>query len=300
MPKSILKKPPATDKVIASPPPHSREERNRETALYHANFLQQRRDVEALVLASTETLLDFPSLPDADPANPSSEDASAVKTLLKPFQPSDYDALIDERNIDRKCGYMLCPRSNKLQNTDAKLRILQSAGKGPDALRVVERQTLEKWCSDECGKRALYIRVQLNEEPAWTRAGGFSGNICLLENAPRPKQSQEAGLILVQGLEKLEISLEEDRVVAAQKELAIERGDGDAVSRASRLVEVDIHENSNSSAKEPSSPTASIEHRETHGLHGSIEGYNPKLSNSKIVRRSDLGGDDDEDAIPNV
>ena len=274
--KSILKKPPATDKMVASTTPRSREDRNRETALYHANLLQQRRDAETLILASTEILLDSPSSPDSDPANPSSKDASVVKTLLKPFQPSDYDALIQERNIDRKCGYLLCPHFNKLQDTNAKLRILQSAGKGPDALRVVGRQKLEKWCSDECGKRALYIRVQLNEEPAWIRAGDFSGSIRLLEDIPAPKQSQEADSILVKGLEKLEIGLEEDRVVAALKELAIERGDGDAVSRASRLVEVDIQENSNLSLEEPSSPTATTEHHRVYGSHDSIEGYNPK------------------------
>ena len=299
MPKSILKKPSTSGKIIASPPPHSREDRNKETALYHANLLQRRRNVEALVLASTETLLDFPSSPDSDPANPSSKDAPVVKNLLKPFQPSDYDSLIEERNIIRKCGYILCPRSNKLQNTKAKLRILQNAHKGSDALRVVERQILEKWCSDECGKRALYIRVQLNEEPAWTRTSNFSGSIRLLQDTPTPKQSQEADSILVKGLKKLNICLE-DRVVAALKELAIERGDGDAASRASRLVEVDIHENSHVNAKEPSSPIASTEHHGTHGLHDSIEGYNLKYSNGKMVRETDLGGDDDEEVIPNI
>ena len=97
MPHSILKKfkPPST--ILPSPPAaRAQDERNKETALYHARLLQQRKDVEALILASTETLLNLPSSPSADPACPSSSDALLVKDALKPFQLSDYDVLIEE------------------------------------------------------------------------------------------------------------------------------------------------------------------------------------------------------------
>ena len=55
MPKSILKKYPVVDRAVSTPISNSQEEHNRETALYHANLLQQRKDVEAVVLTSTET-----------------------------------------------------------------------------------------------------------------------------------------------------------------------------------------------------------------------------------------------------
>ncbi len=301
MPKSILKKAPVTDEAILIPTARSREDRNRETALYHANLLQQRKDVEALVLTSTETLLDLPSSPDSNPANPSGKDASVVKRLLRSFQPSDYDALIEERNIDKKCGYILCPCANRLEDTKAKLRIIPSKGKGADAFRVVERRALEKWCSDQCGKRALYIKVQLNEEPAWARASNIGGDITLLEDSLVTKQSQEVDSRLAEGLGKLEIGLGEERVIAAMKELAIERGDGYAVSKASRLVEADIRENTTATVRESSSPTASNANCGLEGLHESIEGYRPKLSSGKLSRRGIFDGeDDDEDMIPTI
>ena len=299
MPKSILKKPLTTDKAITEPAVRSREDRNRETALYHANLLQHRKDIEALVLASTETLLDFPPFSDSDLANPSSKDASIVKNLLKPFQPSDYDALIEERNINKKCGYVLCPRRNRLQDTQAKLRILQSKGRGADALRVVERQSLEKWCSDQCGKRALYIKVQLNEEPAWARAGSV-GDFVLLEDTPAAKQSQDVQSRPAEGLEKLDVGLGEEKVISAMKELAIERGDGDATSRASRLVDVAIHENTSAAIRGPSSPATSTKCHGSGGLHNAVEGYRSKFSDGRIMQRDDLDEDDDQDMIPNI
>lgn len=301
MPKSILDKPRDIVGAGSIPIVNSREERIRETALYHANLLEQRKDVEALVLTSTETLLDFPSSPDSDPARPSNRDASTVRRLLKPFQPSDYDALIEERNIDRKCGYLLCPRANRLEDTNANLRILPSKGKGADAFRVVESRTLERWCSDRCGKRALYIKVQLNEEPAWIRASNVGGDIALLEESLNAKQDQEAESRLAEGLKNLEIGLGEERVIAAMKELAIERGNGDAVGKALRLVEVGIHEDTNAAVREPSSPAASTGMCGPEGLHDSIEGYKPKFANGKIPRKDNINAEDDgEDIIPTI
>ena len=299
--RSILKKPLASDRALSVPAPHSREDRNRETALYHANLLQQRKDVEALVLSSTETLLDFPSSPHSNPANPSVKDASIVKTLLRPFQPSDYDALIEERNINRKCGYVICPRSNKIDDTKAPFRILRSAGKGADAFKVVESRMLEKWCSDDCAKRALYIKVQLSEKPAWTRAGTIESDVTLLEDVSTSKQDREAESRLVGGLEKLNIGLGEDKLIAAMKELAVERGDGNAVSKASRVLEVDIHENTNATARAPVPTLGVTGDRSVEGLHNAIEGYTPKLSYGKILRTDESEKEDDaEDMIRTI
>ena len=142
---------------------------HRATASHHAILLQHRKDLEAQILNATEKLLELPAS-DADPSRPSHEDADFVLTLLRPFQPSDLDALVEERNINRKCGYVLCPYRNRKQQTQANYRIVCGKGKGADALKIVEKEKLERWCSDDCERRTLYIIVQLSDEPAWTRS----------------------------------------------------------------------------------------------------------------------------------
>ncbi|MCJ1426708.1 hypothetical protein MMC29_004611 [Sticta canariensis] len=291
MVKSVLKKDPKPDT-----PTQTREDRNRETALYHANLLQQRKDVQNLIFESTETLLDFPSSSASDPAQPLEKDVVNVKNLLKSFQPSDYDSLIKERNIDMKCGYVLCPRANRLQDTDAKYRIFHGKNNGTRSLRFIEREELERWCSDECGKRALYIRVQLSDEPAWSRASGSGGDFMLLDEGNQNHGSLDDGGELARMLRNLDVGYGEERVIGALKDLAIERGDGNASRRRSRLIEVDIHENE---VRGNTSPDPS--HQVSNGLWSSIEGYNPRLKDGK-VNRSGLDDDDDEneDMMPTI
>lgn len=280
MPHSILKK--SQSSLTASTPPaaRSREDRNHETALYHAQLIQERKDMEALILAATEALLEIPSPPSADPAHPSPSDATIVKTSLKPFQPSDYDELIEERNINRLCGYVLCPRQNRKQDTKAKYRILKGEGKGSDAVKFVLTQNLEKWCSDDCGKRALYIKVQLDEEPAWTRGDSSRGDIVLLEEGNHEEDHATSDMNLVQGMLNLDIGLGEDQILERMKALAIERGDGSAFARSRGLAAADIHENTRRGSPEslPEPPTNSCEMR---GPHDSVEGYTPRFSARK-------------------
>lgn len=292
MPHSILKKskfPPATK----SEPPagRSREDRNQETALYHAQLLQQRKDVEALVLASTEALLDVPSSLDADPAHPSPSDATLVKNLLRPFQPSDYDALIEERNINEQCGYVLCPQNNKKQDTKAKYRILHGKGKDLDALKFVLTQSLEMWCSDDCGKRAIFIKVQLNEEPAWTRANSTSGDIELLED----KTSLESGTTLVEGMKKLNVGLAEDQFVERMKALAIERGNGEAPSRPRGLGDLNVRENNSANSKllSPKSWVGG-----SGSPHDSIEGYTPRFVGTTLKGKEN--DEEEEDLLHTI
>ena len=280
-PNSILKN-------TQSDPPSATQahhDRNYNTALYHANLIQAQKDAETLILASTETLLDLPSSPTADSSHPSPKDAALVKNSLRPFQPSDYDALIEERNINKTCGYILCPRPNRVDPTSAKFRILYGKSKAPDALRIVDKAFVEKWCSDDCGRRALYIKVQLNEEPAWTRSAGSSGDIVLLDD------SDEPDVQFLEGMKGLNIDAEEQHVVAQMKALAIERGDGNAPSRSFGLVEVGVKENVEPLGKTPSAPKASASGELA---SGSIEGYHPK---SMIPEeRSENSLDDDEES----
>jgi RNA polymerase II-associated protein 2 len=159
-PKSILKKSSTGkqqegDRITA---------RNRELAMQHALLIQYRKDVEATVLKSIETLIDFPEQT-KDPQLPNLQDEQNVKQHLSLFTPTDFDSAVEERNVDGKCGYMLCPRPNRKQNTSAKFRIVRAQN-----IKVVKKEELEKWCSEDCGKRALYLRVQLSETPVWERA----------------------------------------------------------------------------------------------------------------------------------
>ena len=286
MPHSIL------NNAVSSISTQSRDDRNRETALYHAQLLQQRKDVEALILASTEALLELPSSPAADPTRPSLQDTVLVKNSLKPFQPSDYDSLIEERNINKQCGYVLCPRPNRQEDTKAKYRILPS--KKGATVNFVERYTLERWCSDACGKRALYVKVQLCEEPAWTRVGSAGGDIVLLEDERNNQEKHEEDSILIENLRSLNMGPEEDEIVTKMNALAIERGEKKAPSRSLGLAEIDIREkNVNSTA------FAEASFGKVGGLEDSIEGHTPNFS-KKNVKDQDSDNDTDEDLIPTI
>jgi len=160
--KSILKTPTHQHSKQA------KEERDRETALYHAHLIQQRKDIELEILLSTEKLLDLPTSPTSTSDHPSPEDVTTFKTLLRPFQPSDYDALIHERNINDRCGYTLCLNPPLRDGGKGVFRLLGKSGKAKD-FKIVPREETEKWCSEICARRALYVRVQLNETPAWER-----------------------------------------------------------------------------------------------------------------------------------
>ena len=279
--------------VLTARSARSREDRNRETAIYHAQILQQRKDVEALILASTEAMLDLPSSPTADPARPRLQDVTLVKNFLWPFQPSDYDSLIEERNINKKCGYVLCPRLNRQEGTKARYRILH--GNGRDTLNFVERHALERWCSDDCGKRALYVKVQLCEEPAWTRVRSSSGDMLLLEDERNSQRKHEDDSTLMEKLRSLDLDLDEDEVVARMKALAIERGDGKTPSRSFGLAEKDVQEKKNANGKAFAPEPVSKEY-DSAGDSESIEGYTPKFPRKK----PQSGSDDDEDLIPTV
>ena len=244
MVKSILKS--TTSSTEANTPSRLEsfsEARHRDSALFHATLLQQRKDAESLILASIETLLDFPPSPNNDPAHPLPTHIHQARQLLAPFQPSDYDSLIAERNIEEKCGYILCSRSRRREDTNARYRILCTNSDDGRFLKFVERQSLERWCSDECGRRALFIRVHLSDEPVWTRTTDASRELAFLEDSKSPQASEEE-VPLVQGFHKLSLRLEEPKKTAAMNGVAIERGDrviddqGDSMDSCRRTLAV--------------------------------------------------------------
>lgn len=249
--KSILKKHPNPAGSTAL----SRDARNREVALHHALLIQQQKDVEARILQAVETLIEFPETVDADPASPSLADAVKFKDCIIEFQPSDYDSLIEERHAANKCGYVLCPRPPRRQDTQARFRLLRGSGKGQE-LRVVATEKLEDWCSPECAQRALYVKVQLDEEPAWLRRGGEAAPIELMTDQSR-------------SVEGSAISHQLDSQALSQ--LARERGESTTPARSSGLISSNVVENM--AVATATTPTKDAGHSNT--SHSAVEDYEP-------------------------
>lgn len=285
--RTSLKSSSRTTKDSPTQPTLSRDERNRQLALQHAHLLQYRKDIEARNLASTETLLDLPSFPTTSPSEPSTHDINVFRDALKTFQPSDYDALVEERNIDHRCGYVLCPRKNRSRDASRKYRIV-TGSKATD-FKVVEPKELEKWCSDECGKMALYLRVQLSDEPAWAREWQAAK---LVELYSERMSGDDSTKLARQASEKRALSDTEQRLNERTTELAIERGDKGKTESLPAKVAIDVKENVYGEHMVPIPPCAD------NNTGGSIEGYVPTC---KHVGKQPPGREEkEEDWMPTI
>jgi hypothetical protein len=286
VPKSILKKtrkapaPPATSK------PSAREKRNYELALQHAQLIQQRKDVESAILVAIETLLDFPPSTSSNATQPSVADSNTVKDLLKPFQPSDYDSLIEERNIDGKCGYCLCPKPHKVEPTKGRFRILRTGGDGGKGMKIVEKAELEKWCSDACAKMALYIRVQLSEVPAWERTGTGAGNIEVLGASVSSRVPQS------------DIADDVEELTAGLKQLAVERGQNKG-GQGTKVIEPIIRDKEVLHEPDENYGMQEDDYHESSNIYDLVEGYAPKTG-SRRRRRHEEGEDGGDDLMDTI
>lgn len=287
-PKSILKK--------MGPPMAQRNgkpvnQRHLDVAIHHANILEDRKAVEAQVLDSVMTLMEYPSSDNADPKRPSPADVRVFQEAMVAFQPADYDCLIEERNINGKCGYAMCPKPKMQARSTAKKQFVDT----DEGVQIVDRKVLEVWCSDDCAKRALYVKVQLNEEPAWLRMGGASEKVELMvDNAQELRASLPLRVKpqVASNAKKTEKEKEEEDVESAwaaldsaKAELALERGEKPgAVSKANNsLVQDTITEHVSSHAP-PQPPTLPA------GSTMAIEGHIPRQDRPK-----DEDEDEDED-----
>ncbi|KAJ5473918.1 Protein of unknown function DUF408 [Penicillium sp. IBT 31633x] len=250
-----------------------------EIALQHAQQIQSQKEAEDTILNRILELLELPSSPNADPAAPSLEDAIKLKNSLAPFRPSDYDNLILERNFEDSCGYALCPRKHRKPKNGPgggfqfKYGV---KGSGPGgrgrSVDIVPQDQIEKWCSDACAERALWIRVQLSERPVWERRAGDTkgANILLLEEARAKRIKAPAATSTVNSVVEDMQSLglgNTDR----SRELALERGDTSTV-RPDGRVDVQIRENERGSQQVADAPQM----RPEDATGGSIEGYMPR------------------------
>ncbi|KAL1592224.1 hypothetical protein SLS60_011301 [Paraconiothyrium brasiliense] len=293
-PKSILKK----SAVAANPPPTARAVNGRhlETAVHHANVLEQRKRVELDIVRSVMELMDFPSHANADATRPSPSDAQRFRQAVVAFQPSDYDALIEERNIADKCGYTLCPRPKGKAPSTARKQFVETS-KG---VQIVDRKKLEMWCSDDCARRALFVKVQLNEEPAWLRQGDYGTDIELMvDNAE--EHHKALPLRLKKEVTPAPRDTEEEDAAAAWAarddalaDLAIERGEKPGrLSKANKdLITDKIKERV---TKFPPTPP-SLPQQDSGHSHMAIEGHVPKSArDAEQAKDSDDDDDDEQD-----
>lgn len=175
--KSILKAPGKLSATTAAPrqtTAAAKTTREKTLALQYNSIVQTRRETEVLILEALEALIDFPRSPEGTSGRPSATDAHAFSAFLRPFRPNDYDELITERNVNERCGYTLCPRARVRVAKKGTWKLIGVGGKAED-FRVVKREEAEKWCAEEgaeCARRAMWVRVQLDERPAWERMSG--------------------------------------------------------------------------------------------------------------------------------
>lgn len=229
-PKGILKKAPAEAAASA---------KALEVATQHATIIHHRRDVEDLISSSLIALSEFPlsRSPSLSASSPAPSDISTFLSGVRLFQPSDYDDLIEERNANGLCGYTLCP--NPRTRTTGSWKMVNWGSKD---FNIVPKKEIERWCSQACARRAMYIKVQLSETAAWERAGIESIRIELYEEPVKKDKTQDddAANHLAQDLAALKLDAQRKAAKDA-RELALERGDVDGKEKE-RPVQVTIQE----------------------------------------------------------
>jgi RNA polymerase II-associated protein 2 len=237
-PKGILKKQPESIPPPAAVEPPATDPR--ETAVKHARIIHSRREIEDQISDSLIELSRFPATrnPLHDAGNPAPADVETFKNLVRLYQPGDYEDLIEERNANGSCGYTLCPNPRaKIANGG----IYKLVNYGRKDFNIVLKKELERWCSQMCAKRAMYVKVQLNETAAWERAGISSIHIDLYEEEHVEAVNDGAKQLTkdTKDIENFRIEAEEKTAQNA-RDLALERGDkieaGQSQTRALRVA----------------------------------------------------------------
>ncbi|KAL1889301.1 hypothetical protein Sste5346_008956 [Sporothrix stenoceras] len=259
------------DGAVTRSATHSRrlrsEQENAEIAKKHAAIIQQRRELESAIFLSIETLTDLPLVKGLEysAATPAPEDVEKFTSLVRIFQPGDYDDLIEERNTCGHCGYVLCPKPRQTYAGGGTWKLVNAGRKD---FGIVAKKELEKWCSQQCARRALYIKVQLNETAAWERVGIPDIQIELMdEDTDKGKKKAEAGpeekeaandAQLAQDLARLKLG-EERRLAQNANALAMERGDAGRAGAAAALMDLDESNDGQPPRTVPPMPTALVD-----------------------------------------
>ncbi|KAI0014291.1 Rtr1/RPAP2 family-domain-containing protein [Xylariaceae sp. FL0662B] len=313
--KGILKKP-TTTTATPSPPPSSNSSHTRPpqpdadaraVAEHHARIIHDRLALEDTIHASTLLLSSFPLSQTSSAARPAASDAALFRQHVRLFQPGDYEDLIAERNAQTggegglglgRCGYALCPRPRARLPGRAAYKLV---GYGSPDFAVVPRAEYERWCSPACARRAMYVKVQLNETAAWERAGIDTIQIELLDE-PELDEEEDEGMegnaaenkdgngddgdgavsSLAKGVEGMKIEAER-KAVRDARELALERGDT-MRETVGRFVDVTIREKTDTTAAEEPSLDNDA------GGHLVLDGYKTKFDprSQTVSKGSDI------------
>ena len=70
--------------------------------------------------------------------------------------------------------------------------------------KIVKTKDVGRWCSEDCTRRAMYIKVQLSEMPAWERVG--HAEIELYGEREQRTADQKRAEALAEQVERLEIA----------------------------------------------------------------------------------------------
>jgi hypothetical protein len=232
-PKSILKKTTASDTTTTLDiHPKSDAERKRlQVAIQHAHLIQEQKAILRANLDAIEELCEYPAS-----STPTEAETRAFLHYMTCFQPSDYDALIEERHVYDRCGYTLCANPPRKSNARAPWLRAKAA---------------LAWCSDDCAKRALYIKAQLDETPAWERRAGQDRNPIVLYGSANGALSSASS-------PQLELPVREKN----HRDLAYERGEVKHIqdSRIDKVIKANVLENKFADSS----------------IHNLIEGYQPR------------------------
>jgi len=204
-PKSILKKTESkslnTNISGSLPVPKSDAEKRRlDVVIQHATLIQDQKRVQLQLLSSIEELSEYPI-----GQEPTTDEITKFLALVTEFQPSDYDALIEERHVNGRCAYTLC--ANPPRKSDIKRPWLRPKG-------------WENWCSEACAKKAFYVKAQLDETPAWERRGGGSSALVLLREVNQDMNQTPTRILLESSIDQ---------------ELADERGEKGLVTKVNQV-----------------------------------------------------------------
>lgn len=265
--KGILKK----TKAAASPQSAGGEEsldEARQIAIRHANIIQQQKNVHQRVLNDLISLAEYPNIkgPTYCAANPAPRDVDDFKAKVRAFQPTDYDDLIEERNVNDLCGYALCAKPRKRYGPGT----YKAVNLGRPDLKIMPVEELEKWCSQDCARRALYVKVQLSETAAWERIGIPDIEIELMGEKEAAKKDSE----LAANIGRLK--LEEDKKAEKSSTLALERGDTTLESKGSDdLVDFTIREKKIIAVPEP--PSLEAVEDDDAGEDMLLDGFKPRF-----------------------
>ena len=206
-----------------------------------------------------------------DSMRPDQVDVDTVRRHICRLRASDMDAVIEERGINGKCGYVLCRQPARSALPGSGKFVTSGQGK---TFRILLKTQYENWCSEACIRRAMYLKAQLMDRPANSRDLHPSALALLPEEETRPTaKSARVGIASANSTaaatSAARPSATADAVATpeARSTLALERGElVEATSKIDTVVSKEIVNRDNVKAPRPPRMTSSS---------GSIEGYVP-------------------------